>query len=191
MRCVQRFFLFASPAIFVFFSVTGCVTSRRSQYIDAPSGQVFLDSATLWGNATFISRWTGPISERDKIDYLLDRIAASHYSFIRNGELHDGRKARLWLLYKMNHWVRGVDTAEDFVKRVASFSQRTGQAYLVQFPDGQIYSLNSVLKNELFAFETHVTQIKTLHPVSLPKPGQVSLSPTTVASTAVATSTTS
>jgi hypothetical protein len=141
-----------------------------------------------------LERWSGPVSENDKIRFLLDRIADSEYRFIRNGEVHDGKVARRWLLYKMTHWISNVNSAADFVAHVADRSQRTGTPYLVEFPDGQVYSLKSILSNELSSFESDLQEIKkiretaTLNPSNRPNP--ISFSPTAVAATAVASTST-
>lgn len=95
-------------------------------------------------------------TERYKIRYLLDRIRDSDNSFVRNGEAHNGKDASRWLGYKMVHWVEGVQTAEDFVNRVAAFSQKTGQPYLVRCSDGNMYPLKNILRCELEALEKQV-----------------------------------
>lgn len=166
---------------------SGCVTSSRCQYIQAPAGAVFFDSHPVdFSQVASLSNAAGPVTEHEKIDYLLDRIADSRYQFQRNGEMHDGKTARLWFLYKMSHWVSGIKTAQDFIGRVATASQKTGQPYLVQFPNGNIYSLDSVLRNELDAFEKHLTQLRAMIPAPLiPKSAPV-FSSTAVAATAVA-----
>lgn len=117
-------------------------------------------------------------TEREKIRYLLDRVGRASNAFIRNGDSYDGKMARKWLLYKMIHWVSGVNTAEDFVNRAASHSIKTGKPYLVECSNGKIYTLKSVLRNELFAFENHSARTHVPNPeTTLPKPGQVSSLP--------------
>ena len=169
---------------------TGCVRTRVYQYSDATAGQTFLSSSPDSDTAGLVAKWSSSPSEHDKIDYLLDRIAGSPYHFIRNGETHDGKEARQWFLYKMTHWVDHVESAQDFVARVASYSQKTGEPYLVEFPDGKMYTLKSVLLNELSHFETRLDKLRKPQD-AISKPSQVSLSPTTVATNAVATSTAS
>lgn len=113
------------------------------------------------------------MSELNKVQYLLDRLAQSNVRFIRNGERYDGKVARQWFLYKMTHWVRRVKTAQEFITRVTGFSQKTGKPYLVEFPDGQIYSLKSILYNELTALQGHLSKLKLLSRATAPQPGQV------------------
>ena len=144
------------PALFSITLLAGCVTTRSCQYTEAPSGQILSPNPNFQDS----SKWAGSTDEMGRIRYLLERVASSDNHFIRNGETFDGKVARQWLLYKMGHWVNGgLKTADDFVTRVATFSQRTGQPYLVQFSDGQVYSLSSVLRNELFLFNNHQNKI--------------------------------
>ncbi len=150
-----KFFGLALIAIFSA-SFTGCAVTPRSR-ISQPSfndaDSRFLSPAPEFGSSEFHSQWSGPLSEQDKIRYLLERIAGSKEKFIRNGQVFEGAQARLWLLYKLGHWVNGVKTADDFIAHVASFSQKTGEPYVVEFPDGKSYSLKTVLSRELSAFE--------------------------------------
>lgn len=188
MRRIRNFSGVFFAALFLL-STTGCASLRQRSYSEAPAGQIFFAPVPSSEEAFSLSRFSGSVTERQKIDYLLDRIAASDYRFIRNGELHDGKTARRWFLYKMVHWVDRVETAQDFVIRVASHSQKTGKPYLVEFPDGKIYSVASVLRNELFFFESSLTKLHQVTRSPIPQPGQVTISPTAVAATAVATST--
>ena len=189
MRWLPQIFLLSFPSVFLIFNA-GCASlPKYTQYSDAPAAQLFLSSAPNFEDSAYSENWVEKTDELDKIRYLLERIAFSKYLFIRNGEVHDGRMARRWLLYKMKHWVSDVDSAADFVRRVASFSQKTGHPYLVEFPDGQLYSLGSILQNELSALEIHVAKLRSLRQQAAPAPGQVSISPTVVATSTVAHST--
>ena len=176
----RAFFLGFFPILFITALQAGCVHTNDYRYSEAPLGEVLLNPNPHFEDASF-SRWTDPLNETGRIRYLLSRIATSDNRFIRNGKPYDGKKARQWFLYKMSHWTSGVDTAEGFVSRVASFSKRTGQPYLVESIDGRTYSLGSVLKNELLAFDAQQTKARAK---------DISLSPTSVATTAVAAATT-
>lgn len=163
MRRFGVIFLGCFPAIVLSF-FTGCASSRsyQSHSLEAPQGEIFLSAVPQEPDSGFFSRWSQPYDEADKIRYLLDRIGKCRYHFIRNGAVYDGRFARRWCLYKMFRWVRGVDTADGFVHRVASFSQKTRKPYLVELPDGRVYSMESVLTNELAHLEKLLTQTKVL-----------------------------
>lgn len=171
-----KIWLVALPAVLL---ISGCSSLPKSSSLkhpEASAGQLFLTPAPSFESSEFSKRWAGTITEQDKIRYLLERIGASSNHFIRNGEVHSGAHARQWLLYKLGHWVSGVDTAEDFVIRAASFSQKTGRPYLVQSAEGKSYSLKSFLKNELSAFEKYRFSITGLAQEMVPNPSRVSLS---------------
>lgn len=166
--------------------------------LDAPAERLFSSPILNLEDPQMRAKWSGEVNEQDKIRFLLDRIAASDYRFIRNGKTHSGRVTRQWLLYKMTHWVKGVRSARDFVARVANGSQKTGKPYLVEFPDGRVYSLQSVLANELSTFEKGLVEIKQRNALTPPVPSphptassQISLSSTVVAASAVASTSTS
>ena len=181
MSCSQKFFLSFFPVLFITALASGCVHTGSSRYSEAPAGAVFLSPNPHFEAGTF-AQGAGQTNHSERIHYLLERVAASDERFIRNGKTHNGKQARQWLLYKKGHWVSGVETAEDFVNRVASFSKKTGEPYLVEYSDGRTYSLASVLKNELSIFDEQQSKLRA---------SQVSLSSTAVASTAVAASTSS
>ena len=150
-----KFFGLALIALFSL-SSSGCAVTPRSR-ISQPSfndaDSRFLSPAPEFSSSEFHLKWPGSLSEQDKIRYLLERIAGSKEKFVRNGQVFEGSQARLWLLYKLGHWVNGVKTADDFIARVASFSKKTGELYVVEFSDGKNYSLKTVLSYELSAFE--------------------------------------
>lgn len=181
-----RFFLAFLPTVFLIVN-TGCASLRNCNYSEAPSGQLFLTATSELESPQDFSKWADSPTERNKIRYLLERVAASKYLFIRNGEPHDGKVARQWLLYKMSHWVNGVDTANDFVTRVANGSLKTGKPYLVELPDRKIYTLESILRNELSVFESRLATIG-LDKAKLSNSNKASLSPSTVPTVAVASS---
>lgn len=114
--------------------------------------------------------------ERDKIKFLLDTIADSNLSYIRNGEIHSGPMAYKWLKWKMHHsQYRGdpIDTAEDFVTRVAVRSEKTGEPYRVKLQNGQYEKLVIILKHELLSLETALqswVQQPGLAPASMREP---------------------
>lgn len=67
-----------------------------------------------------------------EISYLLDFVATSGCTFIRNGDEHDSADAadHLRLKYRRGH--RYADTAEKFIDRLASESSWSGRPYTVR-----------------------------------------------------------
>jgi hypothetical protein len=70
------------------------------------------------------------------VRYLLDRVAASDCTFIRNGKRYAGADAARHLQRKYDYATRkyGDITAEQFIEHVATKSSWTGKYYLVTCP---------------------------------------------------------
>ena len=94
-----------------------------------------------------------PLNERKKIQYLLARVSRSPYLFVRNGREYEGPKAASHLRRKYASAFRRVDTAEEFVRHIASSSSMTGKPYMIKTPDGQYHPAGDVFGNELDRFE--------------------------------------
>ena len=75
-------------------------------------------------------------SEREKISYLLNQIAYSDATFIRNGQEYSGIEAKAHLQSKLDYAGGRVHTAEEFITYIASKSSATGKPYYVRLPDG-------------------------------------------------------
>jgi len=69
-----------------------------------------------------------------EINYLLDSLAASGCEFYRNGTWYDAKRAQAHLRLKYDAMAASdqIDTADDFVNKVASGSSLSGQAYEVR-----------------------------------------------------------
>ena len=66
-----------------------------------------------------------------EIQYLLEFVAGSGCSFVRNGTEHDPAAAADHLRLKYSRGGRYVDSAEHFIDRLASESSWTGKDYTV------------------------------------------------------------
>ena len=69
-----------------------------------------------------------------EIEALLSSIGTSGCTFIRNDEPGDAAGARAHLERKYRYARKKLDSAEDFIERVASQSSMTGRPYLVECP---------------------------------------------------------
>ena len=67
-----------------------------------------------------------------EIEALLTAIGTSGCTFIRNNEPGDAAGARAHLERKYRYARKKLDSAEDFIERVASQSSMTGRPYLVE-----------------------------------------------------------
>jgi hypothetical protein len=66
-----------------------------------------------------------------EIQYLLEFVATSQCTFVRNGTEHDSEDAADHLRLKYNRGTRYVNSAEQFIDRLASESSWTGRDYTV------------------------------------------------------------
>lgn len=66
-----------------------------------------------------------------EIQYLLEFVANSGCTFVRNGDAHDSVDAADHLRLKYSNGSRYADTAEHFIDRLASKSSWSGKTYTV------------------------------------------------------------
>jgi hypothetical protein len=71
-------------------------------------------------------------SEADtEIDYLLEFVATSGCVFVRNGDEHDAADAADHLRLKYSRGKRYVESAENFIDRLATESSWSGEPYMI------------------------------------------------------------
>ncbi len=87
--------------------------------------------------------------EMRKIEYLLERIEKSKCVFIRNGEKHDGKTAAALMRWKYVRYRNEIKTAEDFARKIANASRKSGEGYTVKMADGRVLNSTQILLNEL------------------------------------------
>ena len=88
------------------------------------------------------SGWAAvPATADREIQYLFEFVADSGCSFERNGSSHDSADAADHLRLKYRRGSRYVNTAEQFIDRLASESSWTGKAYTVTC-DGETRTSN-------------------------------------------------
>jgi hypothetical protein len=83
-----------------------------------------------------------------EIEYLLDFVASSGCTFIRNGSEHDSADAADHLRLKYRRGRRYADSAEGFIDNLASESSWTGRPYRVVC-DGEAESSRAWLYRSL------------------------------------------
>jgi hypothetical protein len=88
------------------------------------------------------------IEEDADIQYLFDFVAASGCTFIRNGSDSNSEAAADHLRLKYGRGKRHVDSAEQFIDRLASESSWTGKKYTVNC-NGEISESKSWLHRAL------------------------------------------
>jgi Family of unknown function (DUF5329) len=85
----------------------------------------------------------------DSIKFLLDYVAKSDATFIRNGQKHTPQEAANHIKAKYEHFKSEIKTPEDFIQLAASKSLLTGKPYLVRAPDGKEIRLDVWLADAL------------------------------------------
>ena len=73
----------------------------------------------------------------DEIDFLLETVATSNCTFIRNGKEHNAADASDHLAMKRRRGKRYFDTTEEFIENLASKSSWTGKPYQIRCGDDE------------------------------------------------------
>ena len=103
---------------------------------DAPC-MIGLILATLLIPGTVMAQTAAPAESLDQtVGYLLDVVARSDCTFIRNDEPHTGKEAAEHMKAKYDHFKKQIKTPEDFIRLAATKSLMTGKSYLVKRKDG-------------------------------------------------------
>jgi len=99
---------------------------------------------------------------RAEIDFLLDRVEASGYLFVRNGSEHDCVEAAKHMRRKYEHFLeRGdISSVDDFIDLAGTKSLLTGKSYLVRLPDGSEIRTADWLRAELAARRASIAEAK-------------------------------
>jgi len=112
-------------------------------------------SARLLAALIFLSILIGQIFATESLDesikFLLDYVAKSDATFIRNGQTHTPQEAANHIKAKYEHFKSEIKTPEDFIRLAASKSLLTGQPYLVRTRDGKQMQLDAWLTAALKA----------------------------------------
>jgi hypothetical protein len=83
-----------------------------------------------------------------EVEALIARVAQSECTFIRNGSEHDAAEAADHLRLKYRRGKRYVDSAEQFIDRLASESSWSGKAYTLRC-DGVTETSRAWLQRQL------------------------------------------
>jgi hypothetical protein len=72
------------------------------------------------------------------VAYLLDHVAQSHLTFIRNGTEYSSQEAAEHMRHKYEYFKSRIKSLEDFIRHCASKSLVSGEPYLVLTTQGNI-----------------------------------------------------
>jgi hypothetical protein len=87
-----------------------------------------------------------------EIDYLLTAIGSSDCTFIRNDTRHTAEEAEDHLRMKYGKTKRYIDSAEEFIAKLASESSWTGKPYAMECPDSGMHSSRDWLSSRLTTY---------------------------------------
>ncbi len=98
-----------------------------------------------------VSLWqqTKPLTEKQKIEWLIAFIAKQEGSFIRNGSEYTPSQAAEHLRMKWQKAGDKIKTAQDFIKHLASTSSMSGKPYQILLKNGQKVNVGALLNAEL------------------------------------------
>ena len=104
--------------------------------------------------------------EKIKMQYLIDRIRRSEYTFMRNGVSYPAGRAAIHITWKMQRKGSRIKTARQFIDEIASNSSMSGAEYLVIVEKDITYPMHDVLSNELELLETKIEHSSSVDPSS-------------------------
>jgi hypothetical protein len=93
-------------------------------------------------------------SLEETVNYLIDYVAKSDATFIRNGVSHTPAEAVAHIKAKYGHLKSEIKTPEDFIRLAASENLLTGKPYLVRAPNGKETRLDVWLTEALKQYRT-------------------------------------
>jgi len=94
-----------------------------------------------------VAQSTEPLEQT--IHYLIDYVASSNATFIRNGSTHTASEAAQHIRLKYEHFKKEINSPEDFIRLSASKSLVSGKPYLVRLTDGKELRLDAWLTDAL------------------------------------------
>ena len=94
--------------------------------------------------------------EQARIERLIRHVETQKgIVFIRNGTEYGGDEAARFLRGKMDTMGADVNSARDFIERIATRSSTTGKAYQVRLSDGRVIPAAQFLSDELKRLDAH------------------------------------
>jgi hypothetical protein len=152
------------PALALSFSlvlVSSCATTQTSYLkgVTSDGAKVYSGPSSLVGIDAYRNYYYSQKTEAEKLDYLFRRLKMSKELIFH----HDGKKYNWLECYRAGMWLlrhryeQGSD-AREFIKDYVWYSEETGKANLVEFPDGSIHEGYYILINELDLLEESIAK---------------------------------
>jgi len=122
-------------------------------------GQMPLLSNEVSNKASYQKYLTGQDKKFNEINYLLDLVEHSSMVFERNGQKGSSKEAVEILRFKLYQYKDKIHSTEDFIEKVASFSNHTKKSYFVFLPGGKKILLKDLLYTELYKLRDQLKKI--------------------------------
>jgi hypothetical protein len=117
------------------------------------------------GTAGLALAGTLSTDERRKIETLLEHLAQlEDANFVRNGVAYNSRTAVTFLRRKWEANDDQVNSAREFIERIASLSSTSGKPYLIRFQDGAEVTAEEYLVAQLKRIEAQAKEAKRTQP---------------------------
>jgi hypothetical protein len=98
--------------------------------------------------------------EDAKVEYLIERVRKSPYTFVRNGSEHMSNQAAEHLTHKYRKAKERINTARQFIEHLATRSSSSGKLYMMKLPKEIAYPTGEILENELEILETELQNLR-------------------------------
>ena len=89
------------------------------------------------------------------VRHLVDYVAGSGLTFVRNASEYTSNEAAEHMLKKYRHFRDDIETPEDFIELCATRSLMSGRPYLVRDSQGNAIPTRDWLRAELAAYQVH------------------------------------
>ncbi|MBD3671137.1 MAG: DUF5329 domain-containing protein [Gammaproteobacteria bacterium] len=93
-----------------------------------------------------------PGEQKREVDYLLEYVAQTDCTIIRNGTRHDADEAVSHIQQKYEYFRDRIDSTESFIEYAASRSTLSGRDYQVDCPGQAIQTTSQWLRDALSAY---------------------------------------
>ena len=147
-----------SALIFLTLVFSGCASSPLKG-LDAQGKKIYLGTVPIENTDAYKEFVDSRQTEVDKQNYIFKRFKtpeAQKLSYFHDGTWYswlDAYRGGMWLI--RNRYKKGTD-ARSFIQEHVRYSEDTGKAHLVKYPDGTIQEGYYVLLNELDLLEAAV-----------------------------------
>jgi hypothetical protein len=117
-------------------------------------GRLHLTVLLLLALPLTLAAAAGPRTETLKIEALIKGLEnLKGATFLRNGSEYDAKTAARFLHGKWQKHSKEIQTAAEFIDKIASASSTSGKAYQIRFPDGRVVLSGAFLTEELKKLE--------------------------------------